>query len=85
MLYISRLRLIATEVYKILNGYGPAYLEDMFQTKPNVYDMRSKSRLVQHKCNTVTHGLQSFSYKGSKIWNDLPQSYKNVINLNEFN
>ena len=84
MLYISRLKSLATEVYKILNGYSPVYLEDLLQVKDNIYNMRSKTRLVQQKCNTVTFGLQTFSYKGSKIWNELPASFKNVISLKDF-
>ncbi len=31
MLYISRLRIIATEVYKALNEISPKYMEDMIK------------------------------------------------------
>ena len=46
--------------------------------------MRSSSRAVQPKCNTVTYGLRSFHYKAPKIWNSLPEIYKNVLSLKEF-
>ncbi len=32
-------------------------------------------------CNTVTYGLNSFRYKGVKIWNDLPNEIKNSITV----
>ncbi len=35
-------------------------------------------------CNTVTYDLNSFQYKGAKIWNDLPNEIKNYITLAEF-
>ncbi len=33
MLYISRIRIIATEVYKTLNELCPKYLQDMIEKK----------------------------------------------------
>ncbi len=46
--------------------------------------LRSTVLLKQPKCNTVTYGLNSFRYKGAKIWNDLPKQIKNSITLAEF-
>ena len=56
----------------------------MFITKEDHYDMRSSVRFVQPKCHSVTYGLRSFSYKGSKVWNDLPEQCKNAVSLTEF-
>lgn len=84
MLYINRLQLIAIEVYKILNGHSPEYLSDLIQMKENVYSMRSSQRLVQPKCKTVSFGLRSFTYKASKIWNELPELCKSPMTLREF-
>ncbi len=38
----------------------------------------------QPKCNTVSYGLNSFRYKGPKIWNFLPNYTKEAISLSEF-
>ena len=84
MLYINRLRYFAIEVYKIIKGLGPLYLTDLLETKENIYNIRGGSKVVQPKCNTVTYGLRSFRYKASKIWNELPEEYKNVLTLKEF-
>ncbi len=47
-------------------------------------NLRSTVSLKQQKCNRVTYGLNSFRYKGAKIWNDLPNKIKNSITLAEF-
>ncbi len=40
-LYLSRLRQIATEVYKVMNNIGPDYVKDIFNVKDNPYNMRN--------------------------------------------
>ena len=42
------------------------------------YCTRGGSKLVQLKVNTISFGINSFTYKGSKIWNNLPQDVKYV-------
>ncbi len=84
MLYIGRLRNIATEIFKALHGSTPVYIRDLFEEKDKIYNLLSTVSLKQTKCNTVTYGLNSFRYKGVKIWNDLPNEIKNSIILAEF-
>ncbi len=66
MLYISRIRIIATEVYKALNELSPEYLQDMIKKRDCDYNLHASSPLTQPKCNTVSYGLNSFRYKGPK-------------------
>ncbi len=62
MLYINRIRIIATEDYRALNELSPKYLQDMIEKKPLViYNLRASSPLTQPKCNTVSYGLNSFT------------------------
>ncbi len=56
MLYIRRIRIIATEIYKELNKLSPKYLQDMIEKSDCDYNLRASSRLTQQKCNTVSHG-----------------------------
>ncbi len=84
MLYIVRLRNMATEIFKALHGSTPIYIKDLFEEKDKIYNLRSIVSLKQPKCNTVTYGLNSFRYKGAKIWNDLPNKIKISITLTEF-
>ena len=84
MLYIKRLRYMAVEVYKSLHDIGPDYLKSLLKVNECRYDLRSIKPLIQPKCNTVTYGLNSYSYKGPKIWNGLPNDIKSAITLDEF-
>ena len=84
MLYLNRLRNIATEVYKICNGYSPRYLSDLIERKLLPYNVRAKDILNQPKCNSVSYGLNSFRYKGPKIWNQLPNHLKEAVSLDVF-
>ncbi len=84
MLYISRIRIIATEVYKALNELSPKYLQGIIEKSDCDYNLRASSPLTQPKCNTVSYGLNYFRYKGPKIWNSLPNYIKEAIFLTEF-
>ena len=83
-LYLGRLRNIALEVYKLLNDHSPSYIKDLITVKNSGYKLRNDIILNQPKCKTVTYGLNSFSYKGPKIWNNLPSHMKHAISLDEF-
>ncbi len=84
MLYTGRLRNMATEIFKALHGSTPIYIRDLFEEKDKIYNLCSSVSLKQPKCNRVTYGLNSFRYKGVKIWNDLPNKIKHSITLAEF-
>ncbi len=70
--------------FKALHGSTPIYIRDLFEEKDKIYNLRSTVSLKLPKCNTVTYGLNSFRYKGGKIWNDLLNKLKNSITLAEF-
>ncbi len=82
-IYLLRLQKIATEVYKAINGLGPKYIQELFSEKNVEYETR-KNMLKQPKFNNITYGLNSISYKGAKLWNDLPDDLRNAISLYEF-
>ena len=79
-----RLKKIAIQVYKCVHKIGPSYLHDSFNQTETTYDMRDKSKLIQPKVNTVTHGLLSFQYHGAKIWNNLPNVMKQASTISKF-
>ncbi len=75
---------MTTEIFKALHGSTPIYIRDLFEENVKIYNLRSTVPLKQPKCNTVTYGLNSFWYKGAKIWNDVPHKMANSIILAEF-
>ncbi len=84
MLYIGRLRNMATEIFKALHGSTPIYIRDLVEEKNKIYNLHSTVSLKQPNCNTVTYGLNSFRYKSTKIWNDLTNKIRNSLTLVEF-
>ncbi len=47
MSYISRIRIIATEVYKALNELSPKHVQDMIEKSARDYNLRASSPLTQ--------------------------------------
>ena len=62
-LYLTRLRYIAIESYKIMHALGPAYLHNLLDETEHTYNLRRDRNVTQPKCNTVTYGINSFRYK----------------------
>lgn len=75
-LALSRIKVIALEVFKVINGLSPAYLTGTFRQSTSKYNLRSQTKII-HKCNRSTrNGLESFRHTGGKIWNDLPENLR---------
>ncbi len=74
---------MATEFYKCMNSLNPTYLQDMVTTINTEYTLRNYKPVQEPKCKTVNHGINSFRYKGLKIWNSLPIDFQNYVTLNE--
>ena len=83
-LSVYRIRCLAIEVFKCVNGNNPAYLNNLFSQSIPKYDLRDSFRLEQPKFHTFTYGFRSFRYFGSKLWNILPHSVKNTKDINVF-
>jgi hypothetical protein len=83
-LFSERQKTMCIQVYKILNGLSPSYLNDLLESKSNNYLYRDPFLLVQPKVHTVKHGLLTFRYHAAKVWNHLPKSIKSASSLSEF-
>ena len=83
-LYLTRIRYIATEFYKCMNQINPLYLQEFSNPIHTEYSLRNQRPVYQPKCRTIRYGINSFRYKGSKIWNSLPANIQRCVSLNEF-
>ena len=61
------LQILATEMYKILNGLSPDIMQDIFETKSNYYNTRNAPAFFSRNIKTVRYGLQTISYMALKI------------------
>ena len=55
-----------------------------FEEKPMSYNLRDGSKLVLRKTKPSRFGINSFRFRGSLLWNNLPVSVKNCQSLIEF-
>ena len=79
---IRRLRVLAIEIFKIVNNLNPNYMKDIFTPKlhPKV---RPNDILVKHR-NSITYGAKSLKTFGPKIWNQLPGDIKSETSYTKF-
>ena len=83
-LELNRLRVICTEVYKILNGIAPSYIQSLFVMNQPRYSSRRPLNLHLPRVNQTKYGLNSFRYEVAKLWNSLPEDIKSSENLITF-
>ena len=83
-LSLIRLKYLAVETFKCIRGYNPKYLNDLFVKKGHNYALRDQDTVIQKKFRTFAFGYQSFSYFGSRVWNNLPSDMKNTVNTDNF-
>ena len=84
LLYINRLKKIAEFVYKCINEVGPASVHDLYSVKTISYNLRDSSRTQQPKSSTTTFGLNSLKYSGAALWNILPVTIKDSVDIKVF-
>ncbi len=73
-----------TEVYNALHGLSSLYIQNLFNEKKLPYNLRANKIIIQPKGNATTHGLNSFTYQGDKLWNSLPEHIKTAESVNKF-
>jgi len=84
-IHIKNIQILATEMFKMSKGLSPPIMENVFTLREeNHYNLRQNSQFSRPFVRSVFHGTESISYLGPKIWDMLPESYKNVNTLGAF-
>ena len=84
-LHLNRIRAIACETYKIVKHTGPSYNHNLIQLRDSSHNTRGSTNAFIPRVRTTRYGQKSLRFYGSKIWNMLPETFKSVENINEFN
>ena len=63
---------LATEIYKTLNNLNPIFMKEIFSLKTYNFPIRTQN-LNYPNPRTVSDGVESFGYKGSRIWKRIPK------------
>ena len=78
------LQLLATEIFKTKNELNPKIMEEIFTFKNVDCDLRHNTYLKIGNLKTVYYGTESLTNLGAKIWNLLPNEYKELKSLSTF-
>ena len=80
----SNIQTLLIEIYKSLNHISPIIMREFFDLKVTPYSLRNNNLLKLPKTNTLRFGTQALCFKGSLIWNTVPNHFKNIKSLDEF-
>ena len=75
-LHVRRLKLMACEVYKIVNDLSPQYISDLVNIKVSPYDFRGEKKADIPRVKSTRYGLRSFRSEAPRIWNRLPNNFR---------
>ena len=56
-------------------------MKDFFDLKNTRYDLRSKLLLKLPETSACRYSTQALCFKGSLIWNTVPDKFKNIVNI----
>ncbi len=77
-------KILATEVFKALQGISPPYIQNLFRQKDVPYNLSVSKFVIQPNCQSTTHGLSSLIYQDAKLWNSLPEHIKGAETVEQF-
>ena len=58
---------LAIEIYKVLHGFSPPILNDIFVPVSHPHNFRRNDTLQRRRVNSIRHGTESISFLGPKI------------------
>ena len=79
-IHIRRMRLMAIEVFKILNEMCPPVLANLVQKRSSSYNFRYFN--ILQVLTVSTYGKRSLRYAAPVLWNSLPNDFRNCSNFN---
>ena len=83
-IHLKNLQLLACEVYKTLNHLNAEIMWDTLEFKrPNKYKLKRGRNLGIPKASSVS-AMNSFDFRASLLWNNIPNDRKELKTLKEF-
>ena len=76
---------LAVEMCAISRNISPLIMNENFKQKDDSqYNLRQISEFSRPMVKSVHHGSESVSFRGPRIWDRLPDDYKDIGSLNTF-
>ena len=83
-LKLRRMRTLALETFRIIHKETPVYLHDIINVKHNSYSFRYSNLVEIPQVRTTFYGKNSFRFGAAKLWNSLPNSFRQISSFNQF-
>ena len=78
-------RKLAVELFKVFKGLSLVIFAEAFPVRQqSQHNMRNYSYFAMPRAKLVNHGLDSFSYINSKLWDSIPSLMKETDSIHEF-
>ena len=71
-------------MHKIMNDQTPDYLKELFEIRPNPYNLRDSENKLSLPKPRTDYLKRSISYSGAHLWNNLPKELRLTKSLNQF-
>ena len=82
-IHVRNLQLLATEIFKVVNGTGPEIMKEIFSLKESPrYD--SRFPFNSNNIHTEKYGKETLTFLGPKIWSLVPNEIKKSKSILEF-
>ena len=79
------IKVLATEMFKVSKNLAPSQMHEIFKLKDqSQYNLRYNSLFSRPLVKSVYKGTESLSFLGPKIWDILPDTYKDLPDLDSF-
>ena len=83
-IHTKNLQKLMTEIYKSLNHESPSFMGELFVQRELTYDLRIKNTLQIPPTRTVSLGISSLAFRGSILWNAIPDTIRSAENVFRF-
>ena len=78
------LQVLAIETFKIKSNMAPEFLNEIFQNKALLYNLKTNSNFSSRQVHSVYHGTELLSFLGPKTWELIPEDTKQSESLKIF-
>ena len=83
-LHIGRMKLMDSEVFKILYNLSPSYIQDLVKENVSHYDFRTMKQVEIPKVNSKRYDMKSFRFEAAQMRNSLPNEVRLAENYKQF-
>ena len=80
-IYVRNLQFLMTEIFRTIHDENPPFKKQIFIMEESCYNLRSKFRLHVPRASTTKNGLETVSFRGSQIWNALPNDSECIFSF----